>query len=427
MIKHNILLSFILFLSLVPGGQAREYTLEDLLDIALEHNTNIQVSTYNQQIREQELRKSRAAYLPKLSAAADIGYYEIESPGPGQDGSANTITLSASQFIYDFGKTARAVETAKHHLDASISDIASQTKNTVLSIKKAYYDILKAHQQILVAQESVKLDELQFSQAKAYFQAGVRTRIDVTNAKLQLSSSRLQLVQAKYDLDIAKTRLISLLGTNIDEPIQIKMDDRDIQTLAHTMDIPGKNLHDLIGKGLDNRPELKTLQAVVMAYKAGLGKVRSQYYPTLDVSASYTNKTSNDISSLESEQAGILFNLKWQLYTGNTTKSDTMIALANIHAAVRQLEQKKLEIRQNITDAYLNIQQSYESIRMNLLRIDLAAENLHLANERYQAGLNDLLEVNDAKLAYTQAKNSLVNACYLHLKNQADLDYALGR
>ncbi len=163
-----------------------------------------------------------------------------------------------------------------------------------------------------------------------------------------------------------------------------------------------------------------------MANRAQLKRVNAQYYPTLDISASYSDKKSDDIPSLEGEKTAVVLNLKWNLYTGNTTKSDKLIALANIQSTIKKLEQKKLDIRQNITDAYLSVQQSYDSIKMNVLRLDLATKNLNLADERYKAGLNDLLELNDAKLEYTQAKTSLVNAYYVHLKNQAKLDYALG-
>lgn len=424
--KNKKLISFVSCIALFSSLNAKEFSLDDLLEIALNNNTQIQVSKYNKQIKQEELKKSKAAYLPQIMANADIGQYDIEASGIKQDGKANSVSLSANQLIYDFGKTSSSIEASKYNLEASNSDITTSKKDTILSIKQAYYDILNEYQQIVVNEESVKLDQLQLSQAKAYFKAGVRTQIDVTNARLKLSNSKLKLVQSRYDLKIAKTKLISLLGKNIDKNIQIKTENKDIKILAKQIKLKKDNLDKLINTALKNKAEIKKLQAVLQTNKASLKGVNAQYYPSLNLSAAYSDKNSDDIASLDSKQGSVLLNLKWDLYTGNTTKANKKISLANIHTSLKQLEQKKLEIRQDITDTYLNLQQSYESVNINILSLDLAITNLNLANERYKSGLNDLLEVNDAKLEYTQAKTNLVNAYYVHLKNQANLDYALG-
>ncbi len=422
--KNKIVLSSILALNLTLN--AKEFTLNDLVDIALKNNANIQISKYNKEIKEKELKKTKSSYLPKVNANANIGQYDIKVPSAKQDGSAYSVGLNANQLIYDFGKTSNQIDSSKHNLEISKKDIKLNIKSTILAIKKTYYDILDKHQQIIVVKEALKLDELQLFQAKAYFKAGVRTQIDITNAQLQLSNSKLKLVKAKYALKIAKTQLISLLGKKIDENIQIKTENKSIDILAKEVALKDDSLENLINQALEKRLEIKKLQEIVKVYKSKLKAINAQYYPTLDLSASYKDQKSDDIKNLEQRQMAVLLNIKWDLYTGNTTKLDKKTSLANIHKVLKQVEQQKLEIKQNVTNAYLNLQQSYESIKINILSLDLAIENLNLANERYKAGLNDLLEVNDAKLSFTQAKINLVNAYYIHLKNKANLNYALG-
>lgn len=405
---------------------AKEMTLDEILDIALKNNTNIQVSKYQKEINSQELKKAKAAYLPKLSAGADIGNYDIEASGVKQDGDASTVTLSASQLIYDFGKTSSSIDASKYNLEASSSEIQINTKDTILSIKEAYYDILNKHQQIIVSKEAVALDKLQLSQANEYFKAGVRTKIDVINAQLNLSNSELKLVQANYDLKISKTKLISLLGKRSEQTIDVKPDTKDISSLAKSVKIEDDNLDKLINIAFENRSELEKFKALIKTNKASLNSANAEYYPTIDLSASYSDKNSDDISSLEQSQTAVLLNLKWDLYTGNTTNANKKISLANLSTTKKQFEQQKLQIRQDVTSAFLNLEQSFESIKINLLSLDLSTRNLNLANERYKAGLNDLLEVNDAKLEYTKSKTNLVNSYYTYLSNTAKLEYSLG-
>ncbi len=426
MLNKTKFISITCALFLSTSINAKELNLDEILDIALKNNTNIQVSKYQEDIKTQELKKAKSAYLPKLSASADIGNYDIEASGVTQEGDATSVTLSASQLIYDFGKTSNSIDASKYNLEASSTEIQTSTKDTILSIKEAYYDILNKHQQIIVAKEAVSLDKLQLSQANEYFKAGVRTKIDVINAQLNLSNSELKLVQANYDLKISKTKLISLLGTSYEEEIDVKLDSNDISSLAKSIKIEDENLAKLINTAFDNRSELQKYKALIKTNKANLNSVKAEYYPTLDVSASYSDKNSDDISSLEQTQTAVLLNLKWDLFTGDTTSANKKISLANLSTTKKQFEQQKLQIRQDVTSAYLNLEQSFESIKINLLSLDLSTRNLNLANERYKAGLNDLLEVNDAKLEYTKSKTNLVNSYYTYLSNTANLEYSLG-
>ena len=59
---------------------------------------------------------------------------------------------------------------------------------------------MSSFQQINLAEESIKIDELHLIQAEKYYKTGVRTLIDVTDAQLKLSNSKLELIQAQYNL-----------------------------------------------------------------------------------------------------------------------------------------------------------------------------------------------------------------------------------
>ena len=66
---------------------------------------------------------------------------------------------------------------------------------------------------------------MQLEQASEYFKAGVRTRIDVTNAQLQLSNSKLDLLKAEFGLESANTSLISILGVKLEKNFSVKKDE----------------------------------------------------------------------------------------------------------------------------------------------------------------------------------------------------------
>ncbi len=426
MSKKFKVLMVIIAISSYTTINAQELNLKELIDIALKNNTNIQLNKNQQEIKKHELKKAKATYLPQISANADIGHYDIKSNAIREDGDANSVTLNANQLIYDFGKTSSLIDASKYNLEATNNDINSSIQATILSVKEAYFDILNKYEQIAVANESVKLDELQLSQAKEYFKAGVRTQIDVTNAQLKLSSSKLKLLQEEYNLKTAKAKLISILGKNINTNIDIKRDERSLIELSENKTLKYENLNELIEIGINSREELKKYKFLIKSNKENIRNVKAQYYPRIDLNASYTDKNSDDITSLDNEQSAIMLGLKWNIFTGDSTKAEKEIAITNLKNINKQFEQKKLEITQEITTAFLNLKQSFETIDISLLNLDLATKNLNLATQRYKSGLNDLLELNDAKFEYTQSKTNLVNSYYSYLTDIAKLEYSLG-
>lgn len=422
----KLFIYYICFVFLTINLNAKSLSLEELIEIALENNTNIQLSKNQKDVSEQRLRQSQASYLPYVTSSANTGEYDIKQSGVKQDGNATSVSVNANQLIYDFGKTTTAIKASKYNVEASQEDVTSIEKQIILAVKKAYFDILNRHQQIVVAKEAVKLDELQLSQAKEYFKAGIRTQIDITNAQLQLSNSNLKLIQANYDLKKAKTNLISILGKAISEDLKIQLDEEDIKLLAQNAELKYKNVEELIDIAIKNRAEMKKYESLIKANKESVKNANYQYLPTIDVSASYNEKDSDDISTLDSNQTAVLLNVKWDIFTGFSRDANKKIALSNLSSSYKQKEQQELSIIEAVTNAHLNTKQSFESIKISLLSLNLATKNLDLASQRYQAGLNDLLELNDAKLQYTQAKSNLVNTYYSHLVNNANLEYTLG-
>ncbi|OUR72692.1 hypothetical protein A9Q76_03450, partial [Arcobacter sp. 31_11_sub10_T18] len=178
-------------------------SLNDLVQMALENNHKIDSSKYKEEAKKANIDLSKAGYLPTLSLTGELAAYDIKTKTSNTNDPVNSVTLNASQLLYDFGKTKASVDSSKQTYDASLSETHALKNSILLSVKQSYYNILNQHQLILVAKESVKIDSLQLEQAQEYLNAGVRTRIDVTNAQLQLSTSKLDLVKATYKLKSA--------------------------------------------------------------------------------------------------------------------------------------------------------------------------------------------------------------------------------
>lgn len=418
-------LIFISTVFLFSNLNAKDVVLEELIDIAIQNNSDIKIGKYKENIKDSNYKNSKANYLPKVSSKAELANYEITSMGNRVDDNVTGISLTVNQLIYDFGKTSNSIDSAKEEYFASNFETAKNISSTVLKTKQVYYDILSNFQRIELAKESIKMDELHLEQAEKYYNAGVRTLIDVTDAKLKLSNSKLELIQAQYSLKNSKTKLISVLGVEDVNKIEIK-NEKDIILLAKNLKNSDANLDNLLNSGYENRAELKMYEKLINSQNLKIKSVNAEYYPRLDFDAGYSDKNSDEIQSIDTRQVTAGIYLKWDIYTGNSTDANKKSALSNLGILKQQLTQQRLQIKEEVTNAYFDLKQNEENINIALLSVDLSSQKLNLANQRYKAGLNDLVELNESKLQYIESKNKLINSYYNYLLSKANIDYSVG-
>lgn len=418
-------LIFISTVFLFSNLNGKDVVLEELVDIAIQNNSDIKIGKYKENIKDSNYKNSKANYLPRVSSQAELAKYEITNVGNRVDDDVTGISLTVNQLIYDFGKTSNIIDSAKEEYIASNFETAKNISSTVLKTKQVYYDILSNFQRIELAKESIKMDELHLEQAEKYYNAGVRTLIDVTDAKLKLSNSKLELVQAQYSLKNSKTKLISILGVDDTNKIDIK-NEKDIILLAKNLKNSDANLDNLLNSGYENRAELKMYEKLINSQNLKIKSVNAEYYPRLDFDAGYSDKNSDEIKNIDTRQVTAGIYLKWDIYTGNSTDANIKSALSNLGILKQQLTQQKLQIKEEVTNAYFDLKQNEENINIALLSVDLSSQKLNLANQRYKAGLNDLVELNESKLQYIESKNKLINSYYNYLLSKANIDYAIG-
>jgi len=413
----KIVLSSILAISLYGEN------LNDLINIALKNNTTIKQSQIKVNTQEQSYTKSKSLYLPTLSLEADISKNNIESSGVEMDGNSKTVSLNASQLLYDFGKSFHQIDASKQNIKASKKELDSTTRNIVLNVTKVYYDILNKQALIEVAKEAVKIDKFQLYQAEEYFKAKIKTKIDVTNAQLQLSNSNMKLLKANFDVKKANAKLISLLSQ---KNVMVGNRPQNIKSLAKEIKKDSYNLKALIDTAFKNRDELVMYKHLQKALKHKYQSNKSDFYPTINLIGSYIDSNSDDISSLETNQATAGVYLKWELFSGFRTSATKQESLNELRDIGEKLKEQEFSIIENVTDAYFEVEQNKQSVDISLLNVELSKQNLELAQERYINGLNSLVELNDAKLDFITAKNDLVNQYYGYKISLANLKYEIG-
>ena len=409
------------------------YTVDELIVKSLESSPNLQISQANYDASRSRYDSAFSGYLPTLDLHASAGKAGMTDTfgGTGDMIDDNLILgkLSASQIIYDFGKTGGNVDSFKYDSNSYSMDNIQAISDKKRDVKEAYYNVLNALALIGVQKENIKLNEAQLYRSQKYFEAGIRTKIDVSDAKVTLIQAKLDLNKAEYNLKLSYAALDEVVGfSDIDYKYSVYSQELDLGSLYASLKRYELNLKSAIEHAYKNRAVLKSQREKINSSIAQSDEVTSEYYPSLYFAADYTKQSVETFKQFTPEdQWQATLNLDWNIYKGGSTNAKAEEKQININISNTTLIEKKLSIKKVTTQAYINVYKSSDSVELSQSLVQVSAEKFDQASKRYEHGLSDYIELQQARQGYIDAKASLIVDYYDYYIAIAYLDNAIGK
>ena len=402
-----------------------ELSLDSAIGLALENNPRIEIATAQEAASTGVLTTSKSRFLPRLTAGADYGWTRIDGLNPVEEDNFAHGLLRISQLIWDFGRSTGLLDTSAFSLAAARENLLQTRHDIVFETKAQFYAILEKQRLITVAEQAVANYEVQLYRAQKNYEAGVRARIDVTNAQVNLANQNLGLLRAQSNLKTARVQFENTLGLqpNSGEYTLVSGEPRLAALAAGKPKMPG-TLEQLIPRAQENRPGLKRYTFLVQAAQSAVNSAKGDYWPTISAVGDY-NGYSTDISSL-ADQWQVSVGLSWELFSGFATEGKVAEANAQLRETKAALREFELVIVRDVTDSYLRAAENSSAVDIADRTLSLAKDNLDLADGRYKAGIGDILEYNDAQLLYTENQSNLVSAYYTYLTALAQIERSVG-
>jgi len=416
---------FILFLPPGPSHaqikEGQQLNLKQSVAIALQNHPSIKAARSTVDINQSRIGQARANYYPQVNFTSA---YDRLNPATGPGGNIvgsgsyddyrNTFT--ASQNIYDFGRTSSQVRIQQYNTESSRSDLQDVTDQVVYNVQQTYYSLLQAERNRQVAIATVKQFEQHLAQAKGFYDVGTRALFDVTKAEVDLSNAKLNLIRAENSVRLARVNLNNAMGAPNAPNYKIE-DSLSYQPYLLTFE-------EAVKQAYENRPDLKSLIARREAAEQSISLARSSYYPYLTGNANY-GWTGGHFSEQNSGW-DIGASLNFPLFSGFLTKYQVDEAKANLRVFKANEDVLRQNILLGVQQASLNMREAEERITTAAVTVRQAEENLNIANGRYQAGVGSPIEVTDALVNYNNAQTTYNQALYDYKVAQAAMDRAIG-
>lgn len=413
---------------------ARPLTVDDLITIAVENSPDLNVSRAAVEAARQNTRMQRAGYLPQLdlSASAGTAGVKTETSGVKTDKSGELLSggLTASQLLYDFGKTGGSIRAAAYDVNASDAALSQALSDKVFDVKEAYYGVLKALNLIGLNRENVTLNEQQLYRAQRYYTSGIRTKIDVTDARVNLIDAQLKYRDAQYELEQARINLERVIGvTPFGGDYNLSGADINTSDLYRTLPDVNQPIGTMETFAYAHRQELRKLAFNVQSAQETLTSARGDYYPSLSLQGSYTrNVTDEDMQVyFPKQQWGAGVGLGWNLFGGWRTDADVGYAKAQVMRSRAAYDDAKLRIKKEVAQANTQTLKRRDNVKLSQSLAEAAREKFVQASKRYEYGLSDYIELQQARQGYIDAGTNLITQYYNFFIALAQRDRAMGK
>jgi len=408
--------------------RATTKTLAECIEIALANRPNLDSAAAQVQGGRARVRQTWSGYLPQLNGAYSSNRrkssFESRTQGPGGISALSQSTISnfhsgavtLSQTLFDFGQNLAAIRAAYAREDSLEADAATTRKQVLFEVKQSYFDVLASERLLAVADETVRSNRKQLEQAVGRNEVGFAPRIDVTRSEVLVAQAELDQLAARNNATVAEETLRNALG--LDAPIDFAIAD-ELARRAVVLDEPSA-----LAAAYESRSDLQSILAQQRAADQDVSQYRRQHLPTVSADASY-GWSNSEFPLQDNWVFGATVNVP--LFSGGLTEGRVAEARANLRglqADERTLRQQiALETRRSLLD----VQRAAQSIDVSARAAEQAAENLALAEGRYETGVGNVIELTDAQVQRTSAEADHVSALYDYQVAVAALEQAIGR
>jgi outer membrane protein len=397
--------------------------------MTLKRSPDINVSKLDFDAAKTKIKTAQSYYLPTLDLNLGAGYGGYKFKNGDLNNEILTGTLSASQLLYDFGKTSSAIDGATSDANTSEATLNQVISNKIFDLKNAYYVFLQNRSLKIVHAENVKLNEQQLHRAKRYFEAGIRTKIDVTDANVNLISGQLSQQNNFYDIKLNRVTLKKIIGIHSGESLgEIYQEKLDFTTLFEHLPKHNFKIEEAEAFAYEHRYELKAYYYQIKTAESRLRSVDAEYYPAIYALGDYSvQNIDDDQIFLPEQEYKALVSAKWNIFSGFKTDAQSSEAKIALLRAKSLLVSAKLSIKEEVDNAFIYLYKSRDALKLSQSLSNAAKEKHIQAEQRYEHGLSDYIELQQSRQNYIDSLASLVTSYYDYFRSLANLDRSIGK
>ncbi|EOW9285640.1 outer membrane channel protein TolC [Vibrio cholerae] len=416
-----------LFVSAALGTLSSAVWAENLAEIynqAKENDPQLLSVAAQRDAAFEAVTSSRSALLPQINLTA--GYNINRSNRDSRDSDILSAGVGFSQELYQRSSWV-SLDTAEKKARQADSQYAATQQGLILRVAKAYFEVLRAQDNLEFVRAEKAAVGRQLEQTKQRFEVGLSAITDVHDAQAQFDGVLADEVLAENSLTNSYEALREITGQEYS-----KLAVLDTKRFAASRTTESSEA--LIEKAQQQNLSLLAARISQDVARDNISLASSGHLPslTLDGGYNYGNNSNNsndnakNTSSEEYNDFKIGVNLKVPLYTGGNTTSLTKQAEFAYVAASQDLEAAYRSVVKDVRAYNNNINASIGALRAYEQAVISAKSALEATEAGFDVGTRTIVDVLDATRRLYDANKNLSNARYDYILSVLQLRQAIG-
>lgn len=441
-INNNIIAFFIVgFVS-----AQKVWSFNDCLSYARENNLQVLASKLNEQVQESNLKIAKKEKLPDLKGTITNGItfgplatqkvhqdgmdFNIDSYYKYTEGYQNNLALESSILLYN-NRRLRLTEEKNSFLVQQNHYTTEKIKNDIsLQLVGNYLTVLLNKELLGVQANSMDTQKQDKDRNEKLFKAGSIPLSTLYESRSNLANAKQTYENAKIEVDRSLMVLAMLL----------QKDYRDFQIedvkVSDDIGMPLINMDDVINYAFNNQPVIKSAEIAVESAKKDIDIAKTEFYPSITggykVSTFYQDYFDRSSKSLDDQwydnhSQMLSVGLNIPIFSKGTNKIKVQQSRINQLIQENQLDQEKLNLKQNIQTSYFDVNSAFQTFNSAKELVSSTELSYEFAQKSFAAGKINIYDLNTARNNYYNALSQMLQAKYSFLFRLKILDFYIGK
>jgi outer membrane protein TolC len=360
--NRTIFVSTLLLLAATITYGQELLSKQEAISLALESNFDIVRSNQSILIEENNTSIYNSGYLPTVNGTANINFNVENVTAEFQDGTERSLDraksnsrsagLNVNWVLFDGFNRSYTMSLNQANYSVSQLNARATLEVVILDLFNSYYEVARTHKTVKSLKSNLNISKDRLLRVSYGFDYGQSTKLDITNALVDVNTDSINLLNAKQSLGNAHRNLNFLLARDANVSFEV-------DTAISFTKLAAKEVFE--AKLVSSNTQILLAQSGIMVSDYNTRINTSRYLPTLAVDGNYNYRLGNNNSAsflAGSVNSGLSYgaSLSWSLFDGGATKTAVQNAKINQFIEKTSLQQAKQQAVLSLENAWSDYQ-----------------------------------------------------------------------
>ena len=447
--KKYFSLLFFVILGFYSNAQTRQWTLEDCVKYALDHNISIRQSELDTQSAGIDKKDAFGSFLPSVSASASHSW----NIGLNQDITTGLLKNQTTQFtsaganvgidIYKGLQNLNTLRKANLSIVAAKYQLQKMKEDIALNVANAYLQVLFNKENLKVQNDQLLIDTKQLSRTQELVNAGNLPKGDLLDVKATIAADNQKVISAENALLIAKLSLAQLLQLDSFDNFDVA-DSNEFQMDQTILSQTPTAIYD---KAKQERVELKIAQTNLEIAQKNVSIAKGAYRPTLRGFYNFNTRVSYADVALRDNMGNVIgtqsppkffdqfsdnkgqsfgAQLNVPVFNGFAVRNNVERSKVSFEKSKIALEQQQLDLQRNVYTAFTDAKGALKAYESAVEALDSRSQSYNYAKEKFEVGLMNSFDLSQSQTLLSAAQSEVLRTKYDYIFKTKILELYFG-